>query len=234
VTTVVILAPMQVELSPVVKRLGLSRLAGQPRRAHGGRVGPIDVVACLAGVGPGPAADATRWAIEAHAPAHVFVSGLAGGMDPALRIGDLVTPETVTDVASGRSWNATGVGADSPAGRIVTTATLLSMEELRPHRDDGAVAVDMETSAVAEVWSAAGIPWTAYRGISDLVDEGLVDDTALSLVKTDGTTNTMGVVKLAVTRPRTLMRMAKLNGDTQKATGAAASAVAAALAALGT
>ena len=232
-TTVVILAPMQVELAPVVKRLGLARLPGQPRRAHGGRVGPIDVVACLGGVGPGPAAEATRWAIETHAPVHVLVSGIAGGMDPTLRIGDLVTPETVTDAATGRSWSATGVGSDAPAGHIVTTETLLSMAELRPYLDDGVVAVDMETSAVAEVCDAAGIPWTAYRGISDLVDEGLVDDTALSLVKTDGTTNVRGVAKLAVTRPRTLMRLAKLNGDTQKATGAAAAAVASALAALG-
>ena len=232
-TTVVILAPMQVELGPVVKRLGLRRLSGQPRRAHGGQVGPLDVVACLGGVGPGPAADATRWAIEAHAPTHVLVSGIAGGMDPGLRIGDLVTPATVTDAATGRSFTATRVGADVPAGRIVTTATLLSMAELRPHLDDGVVAVDMETSAVAEVCETAGIPWTAYRGISDLVDDGLVDDTALSLVKPDGTTNALGVAKLAVTRPRTLMRLAKLNGDTQKATSAAASAVAAALAALG-
>jgi hypothetical protein len=83
------------------------------------------------------------------------------------------------------------------------------------------------------VCDAAGIPWTAFRGISDLVDDGLVDDTALSLVKTDGTMNVRGIAKLAVTRPRTLMRMAKLNEDTKQATGIAAAAVASALAALG-
>jgi hypothetical protein len=154
-------------------------------------------------------------------------------MDPSLRIGDLVTPATVTDAATGRSWSATGVGADAPSGDVVTTATLLSKADLQPYLDGGSVAVDMETAAVAEVCDAAGIPWTAYRGISDLVDEGLVDDVALSLVKPDGTTDAFGVAKLAVTRPRTFARMARLHGDTQQATGAAASAVVAALAALG-
>jgi adenosylhomocysteine nucleosidase len=232
VPTVVVLAPMQVELAPVTSRLRLSRTGGA-RREHRGVVAGVEVVACLAGVGPAPAAESARAAIAAHRPDHVVVSGIAGGMHPSLAIGDLVTPAEVIDAATGRSWAPTPVGADAPADRLLTTATLLSMAELRPHADAGVIAVDMETAAVAEVCAEADVPWVAYRGISDLVDDGLVDDTALSLVKTDGTTNVAGVARLALTRPGRLIRMAKLNGDTRRATGAAAAATEAAVAALG-
>lgn len=229
--TVVILAPMAVELSPVVKRLGLTRTGGA-RRPHRGRAGSLDVVAALAGVGPGPAIAAAKWAIETYSPAHVLVSGIAGGIDSGLRIGDLVVPEEAVDIGSGEISRATRLGDDTPSGRIVTTATILSHDQLAPHAEAGAVAVDMETAAVGLTCDAAGIPWTAYRGISDLVAEGLVDDSTLALVKTDGTTDVRGIARLMVTRPLALARMARLGPDTRKATVAAADAAARGVAAL--
>jgi nucleoside phosphorylase len=228
--TVVILAPMSVELAPVVKRLSLTRTTGA-RRPHRGRSGDVEVVAALAGVGPGPAAEANRWALETYRPDHVLLSGIAGGIDGALRIGDLVVPEEVVDLGAERTSRSTPLGRHTPAGQIVTTATILSHAELAPHAEAGAVAVDMETAAVGVVCDEAGVPWTAFRGISDLVAEGLVDDTTLSLVKTDGTTDVRGVARLLVTRPLALARMARLGPDTRKATVAAAEAAAEAVAA---
>jgi nucleoside phosphorylase len=228
--TVVILAPMSVELAPVVKRLSLTRTSG-PRRPHRGRSGDVEVVAALAGVGPGPATEATRWALETYHPDHLLVSGIAGGIDGALRIGDLVVPDEVVDLGADRTSRSTPLGRHTPAGRIVTTATLLRHDQLAPPAEAGAVAVDMETAAVGLACDDAGVPWTAFRGISDLVAEGLVDDTTLSLVKTDGTTDVRGVARLLVTRPLALARMARLGPDTRKATVAAAEAAAEAVAA---
>jgi hypothetical protein len=107
------------------------------------------------------------------------------------------------------------------------------MADLRSFATDGSVAVDMETAAVGAICEDAGVAWTAYRGISDLVSDGLVDDRSLSMVKPDGTTNVAQVVRVIVTRPWTMPRMARLGRDTQRATTAAAQATARAIAALG-
>jgi adenosylhomocysteine nucleosidase len=225
---VMVLAPMKVELSPVVRTLGLTT-SGQGRAAHSGRVDGVEVTAALAGVGPAQAEAATRWALETFHPDHVIVSGIAGGMAGHLRIGDLVTPAETVSAETGRVCHPVGVGHDQPAGRIVTTAALLAMAQLETYASDGAVAVDMETAAVGEVCEDAGVAWTAYRGISDLVSEGLVDDRSLSMVKPDGTTNVAEVVKLMVTKPWVMARMARLGRDTQRATTAAAQATATAI-----
>jgi nucleoside phosphorylase len=229
---IAVLAPMRVELSPVVKALGLKRTGG-PRAEHSGTVAGVEVTAALAGVGPAEAESATRWALDTLTPDHVIVSGIAGGIHGDLRIGDLVTPAETISADTGRMSHPSGVGNDQPAGRIVTTAALLAMADLEGFAADGAIAVDMETAAIGAVCEDAGVAWTAYRGISDLVSEGLVDDRSLSMVKPDGTTNVAEVVKVIVTRPWTMPRMARLGRDTQRATIAAAQATATAVSALG-
>jgi hypothetical protein len=109
----------------------------------------------------------------------------------------------------------------------------LALADLQTFADEGAVAVDMETAAVGAACEDVGVAWTAYRGISDLVSDGLVDDRSLSMVKPDGTTNVAEVVRVIVTRPWTMARMARLGRDTQRATTAAARATEAAVTALG-
>jgi nucleoside phosphorylase len=228
---VMVLAPMKVELFPVVRALGLTKTGG-PRATHTGQVAGIDVTAALAGVGPEQAEAATRWALETFTPDHVIVSGIAGGMAGDLAIGHLVTPAETVSADTGRICNPVGIGDDAPSGRIVTTAALLAMSDLQTFADEGAVAVDMETAAIGAVCEDAGVTWTAYRGISDLVSDGLVDDRSLAMVKPDGTTNVGAVVRTIATRPWTMPRMARLGRDTQRATTAAAQATAKAVAAL--
>ena len=229
---VLILAPMKVELSPVVRALGLTK-TGDRRGAHAGTFAGVEVTATLAGVGPAEALAATQWGLESYSPDHVIVSGIAGGMRSDLQIGDLVTPSETVSADTGRVCQPVGVGDDRPSGRIVTTAALLAMAELQSYAAEGAVAVDMETAAVGAGCEDAGVAWTAYRGISDLVSDGLVDDRSLSMVKPDGTTNVAEVVKVIVSRPWTMARMARLGRDTQRATTAAAQATARAVTALG-
>ena len=229
---VMVLAPMKVELFPVVRALGLTRTGG-PRASHSGQVTGVDVTAALAGVGPEQAEAATRWALQTFTPDHVIVSGIAGGMASHLAIGHLVTPTETVSADTGRLCHPVGIGDDDPSGRIVTTAALLAMSDLQAFADDGAVAVDMETAAVGAACEDAGVAWTAYRGISDLVSEGLVDDRSMSMVKPDGTTDVGAVVRTIATRPWTMPRLARLGRDTQRATTAAAGATARAVATFG-
>ncbi len=97
--------------------------------------------------------------------------GLAGGLDPALIPGDLVTAETVW--AGGRLWPCDAALVRRLGARrvplllagdvIVATAR----EKARLHAETGAAAVDLESGAVAELATAAGVPFAVLRAICD-------------------------------------------------------------------
>ncbi|MGH8261573.1 MAG: purine and other phosphorylase-like protein, family 1 [Steroidobacteraceae bacterium] len=114
--------------------------------------------------------------------------GLAGGLDPALVPGTIVVPETVLfegGPALGVSpgWreqvlhelaSRIGIGIGSGAGSgtggaLLTSAHALvgAAEKQAAFRRTGAVAVDMETYAIAEVAARRGLPCLAVRVIVD-------------------------------------------------------------------
>lgn len=102
--------------------------------------------------------------------------GLAGGLDPTLRAGDLVIPAWVlegaerwaTDARLAAVFGMTG-GALYGGGGIVTTAPA----KRRLHLDSGAVAVDLESAAVARIAAARGVPFAVLRAICDPADRDL-------------------------------------------------------------
>ena len=81
VERVAVLAPMVSELKPVIRAFGLepAPTAADPKR-YAGRVGAIDVVASMTGIGMVPAADATERVLAAEHPDFVMVVGIAGGV----------------------------------------------------------------------------------------------------------------------------------------------------------
>lgn len=58
-----------------------------------GRLGSVCIVACTAGMGTVNAAAATQHLISAYGAGTVIFSGIAGGLNPALHIGDVVVGE---------------------------------------------------------------------------------------------------------------------------------------------
>jgi hypothetical protein len=87
----------------------------------------------------------------------------------------------------------------------------------------------MESSAAAVVAARHDIAWTAIRGISDLVAEGIVDEDTLAMTRPDGTTNVMAALRYMVRRPGRVAGLMRVANDTRRATAIAASAVAAAV-----
>ncbi len=222
---------MQVELDAVVKAAALRKADGALDGHHVGTVDGVEVIAGLAGIGIGPSARAAQLVLTDLAPDHVIVSGIAGGIDRGLAIGDLVVPERVTDAGSGATHTATPLGPTLPAGLLITTDGLWTHDDLIVHplvADHGAIAVDMETSAVAEVCDASGIPWTAFRGISDRTFDGFIDDEVMALTREDGSTDGKAVAKLLARRPWVVPRLARLARGMTLATGVAATATVAA------
>ncbi len=106
--------------------------------------------------------------------------GVAGGLDPARRAGDLVVAEEVILPGGGRvatdaAWRAGVSRAGVEAGLETVTDVLLgsdsaiveSRHKQRLYHESGAVAVDMESHAVAEVAASAGVALLVVRAVAD-------------------------------------------------------------------
>ncbi len=106
--------------------------------------------------------------------------GIAGGLDPALMPGDLVMAARV-GLPDGRwietagAWReactarANAAGLRTMGGNLVGSPRVVGSprHKRRLHESAGAVAVDMESHAVALAAEAAGVPFLVIRAIAD-------------------------------------------------------------------
>jgi adenosylhomocysteine nucleosidase len=99
----------------------------------------------------------------------VFTCGFAGGLDPALKSGDLLflTVQSDLERALVESGAARATFFCSP--RIAATAA----EKAQLWRQTGAHAVEMESAVVHEICQQRGIPVATVRVISDTAGEDL-------------------------------------------------------------
>lgn len=217
------LAPMQCELQPIVRRLGMKGGGS----LYEGRAGDVEVVAMLTNIGMANGASAARRMIE-HGVDHVMVVGIAGGLDEnVLKIGDVIVPETVIGRAMERMFSPRFTGDIVPRGTLscgddlITDSAVLALMAV-----DGVIAVDMETAAVAEVCEDARVDWSVFRGISDFAGGGLIDGELFALTKPDGTADQAAVAQYLKDNPDRLEVLKQLAHDMEKATqGAAAAAI---------
>ncbi len=230
--TVAMLAPMVPELAPLKRKIPLQRTdEGNGAYSHVGHVGDVLVVAAITGIGTQPAKETTERLLDGIAVDHVMVVGIAGGMGLSVAIGDLVIPELVIDEATGKQVRPNVLGSATPRGTIVTSDRFGYDDETNARFiADGVVSVDMETSAVGLVCEARGVPWSAYRGISDRGDDDTVDVEVLKLAGADGSGNGRALAKYLLRRPWKILYLAKLGMGTMKAVNVAADAAIAACA----
>jgi adenosylhomocysteine nucleosidase len=132
----------------------------------------------VSGMGGARAAIAARSLVEAGALA-LMSFGLAGGLDPTLSAGTVVLPSEVISRGGARFSTSTDwreqLSAAIAKQRPVAAGTLLSSaaaigtvaDKAAAFRETGAVAVDLESLAVAEVSAAHNLPFIAVRVIVD-------------------------------------------------------------------
>jgi nucleoside phosphorylase len=217
-----LLAPMPSEMSPLARALSLSRAEGT--RVYRGEAGAVELIGARTGIGTKRARDATARLLDAAPIEHILIVGIAGGMGTS-KVGDVLFPEVVTLKDTRAEFRATPFGNISPRGRLVTHDDFdLGPDETQQLVDDGYVAVDMETAAVAEVCERRACPWTAVRAISDLV--GVTPGDVIDLANEDGSPNIGASLRYLVTKPWRIPKLVRLGFDSQKAAAAAAQAAA--------
>jgi adenosylhomocysteine nucleosidase len=153
-------------LGPAVKRIG-----------DVGRLGDGTLLA-LSGMGSAAAGRAAARLIEAGASA-LMSFGLAGGLDPELTAGSVVVPGEVmfrdgAGFPTSAAWRERLTAAlparlTVAAGKLLTSARPLDAvaDKSAAFQATGAVAVDMESAAVAAVAAAHRLPFLAVRVIVD-------------------------------------------------------------------
>jgi len=223
-TRVGLLAPMRQELAPLVRKLALRR-AEADGALYVGLAGRVEVVASVTGIGTRAATAATKQLLTTTKLDHVFVVGIAGGLDAEQRIGTLIAPEVVVDGATGREYRPVQLGPLPPRGRLVTSDRLVTgLAEAAELRRSGVVGLDMETAAIAAVCERRGCPWSVFRAISDRVTDGTTDPAVLALAGPDGGGDARAVARYLLARPWRIVRLARLALGTLRAANAAADA----------
>jgi nucleoside phosphorylase len=229
---VAVLAPMRPELQPLVRPLGLEHAGSGGRDVFRGAAGATEVVAAITGIGPGTAARAAERVLDAERVDHLIVVGIAGGIGPSVAIGDLVVPERVRDLDTGKEHRPIALGEQPPRGILVTATGLLTdLRRIGELERAGAVAIDMETAAIGAVCERRGCPWSVFRAISDRADDGSVDAAVFGLAGSDGAPDAWPVARFLVSHPGHIPRLVRLARGMRAATRAAAAATVRALAA---
>jgi adenosylhomocysteine nucleosidase len=129
------------------------------------------VLVAETGVGAVRASTVARWAIEHFEPRLVIACGFAGALSPTLKVGDVLLASEVVEPDEEVHWR-TAVPVelgDLPVGRLVTVKELVGRPAAKRSlaRQTGAIAVDMESAAIAEVCQERRVPCAVVRAISD-------------------------------------------------------------------
>jgi adenosylhomocysteine nucleosidase len=155
------------------------RMVWRSHTRHG-----VDLFAVRSGVGAESTLSAARWLVQEGVTALACL-GVAGGLRPGLRPGEMVIGETVVEEeGTGKgpgAWDAdpsavqlvytvlSAHGIKAWRGRVVSTrAAVLSAEDkISLYRKSRALAVDMESSAVARTATESDLPFLALRAVCD-------------------------------------------------------------------
>jgi adenosylhomocysteine nucleosidase len=140
------------------------------------------VFTLIVGIGRLNAEKSVRGFLAACSPERVLTCGFAGGLNPDLKLGDVVFENGNRQPAIGNELEPrdldgyeTLVAAGATpvkffcADRIATTVA----EKQKLRAETGADAVEMESAAIAAVCRERGIPCTTLRVISDPANEDL-------------------------------------------------------------
>jgi len=196
-------------------------------RGHGfvalrGKLAGRSVVVIRSGAGAEAAARATEALIAGHRPGWVVSAGFSGGLTPELGRHDLLMADSLADTAGRRLAIELKVDpaelARAPGvhvGRLLTADRVVRLpsDKRSLGEQHDALAVDMESFAVAEACRRRRVRFLAVRIIGDAVDDELPPDVQ-RLVQQKTTAARLGAALGAIWRhPASFKEMYRLKED---------------------
>jgi adenosylhomocysteine nucleosidase len=158
----------------------------------------------------------------------VISFGVAGGLDPSLKSGDVVVATEVlagdTRWLAGLALNETMIARAALGRRRVVRGGLAGVEKMIAasalkaalHLQTGAAAVDMESHIAAAYAAEAGLPFAALRVISDPADRAL-PALAQSAIKPNGDIDLRKILRGVARNPTTLRALVSTGIDFNRA-----------------
>jgi hopanoid-associated phosphorylase len=158
----------------------------------------------------------------------VISFGVAGGLDPSLKSGDVVVATEVmagdARWLAGLAFNEDVIASVALGGRRIVRGRLAGAEQVLAashvkaalHSETGAAAVDMESHIAAAYAAEAGLPFAALRVISDPASRAL-PSLAMSAIKPNGDIDLRRVLRGIVRNPLTLLDLVSTGIDFNRA-----------------
>ncbi|WP_415716413.1 phosphorylase [Maridesulfovibrio sp.] len=183
----------------------------------------------VSGIGIARAAEAAAM-LCAEKPDLLLSIGVSGGLAPGIDAGSIIAATTIhSDIAEFNSWHETendlklrneliSACGKIQCGKLITAAkpVLTPQEKLFMFERTGAMAVDMESIAVAQAAKQAGIPFGCIRAISDDFKRGIPEE-SLAGVNENGQTQLSPILKAIIKRPGLILELIPMGRDYSKA-----------------
>ncbi len=189
----------------------------------------IEFKCIISGLGVDRAAEAAAILCK-DSPDLLLSIGVSGGIAPDLSAGTLVAATTIhSDIAEIKHWhesdndttarNALSLNCGQiQCGPLVTVkeAVLTPKEKQLLHDRTGALAVDMESIAVAQTAITENIPFTCIRAISDDSKRAIPIE-AMKGVDENGKSQLKPILKAILKRPALIFELIPMGMDYSKA-----------------
>jgi adenosylhomocysteine nucleosidase len=185
---------------------------------RGGRYDGIRIAIVEAGMGFARARRATQALIDGHSPDWILSCGFSGALLPEMKIGSIVMATSILD-QHGQQLRI-DLNAESNPTENLFVGSLLTVDKMVRTVDEkhqlaaefGAIAVDMESLAVAQIAKENHRRFMAVRSISDDLSGDLPPE-IMSIVGPTGAVRAGAAIGALINRPGSLKDMWNLRGQ---------------------
>ena len=210
---------------------------------HGFRaeIGGKDFAVVGHGIGHHRAAETARHAFDSMPGSELVIgTGVVGALSRGLKPGDLVLSDRVLMIhADGKAakqettvsaahlraveHSLASAGIAYSTGAILTSNRVFTVAEKRGAKEStGAIAVDMETAAIASEAAVRGLPFLAIRAVLDQVDDEVV---GAEMADEDGNVRPLAATGYLLRNPAAMLKLPLMIRNLSRATTAIADAL---------
>jgi adenosylhomocysteine nucleosidase len=191
---------------------------------RGGRYDEIRLAVVQSGMGFAKARRATQALIDAHTPRWVLSVGFSGGLLETMKVGDLVMANSIVDTHGNELAVDLKMSEDPQngvyVGRLLNTDEIVrTIEEKKQLAEKhSAIAVDLESLAVAQVCRETGTRFLAVRVISDDISADLPRE-VMSVIGSTGAVRVGSALGSLWKRPGSIKDLWRLCESAHQAAG---------------